>query len=249
MVITTKRVLLLTLVALLFLVAGCGSGSAKKSSPSNSGESNSTGAQSAECEYQDSGAPAARKVSDPPSSLPEDAPSTMTLDTNQGKIKLELDSQNAPCTVNNFISLANQGYFDDTKCHRLVDNAPGQSNGTLFVLQCGDPTGTGTGGPGYTFDDELIPDDPRVKPCEDYQGTPICTYTKGTVAMANAGASTNGSQFFLVFDNSRLPNNYTVFGHMDAAGVKVVKGIAKGGFDASDPNTPPNTETVIKSVS
>jgi peptidyl-prolyl cis-trans isomerase B (cyclophilin B) len=239
---------MLTLAILLFAAAGCGSESKKEPASAN-GESSSPSDTTAACDYQKDGSEAARKVSTPPKSLDEEIPEQLILDTNMGKIKLTLDTKNAPCTVNNFYSLAKQGYFDDTRCHRLVDNAPGQTDGTLFVLQCGDPTATGRGGPGYTFADELIENDPRLQPCEDYQGTQVCTYTKGTVAMANAGPGTNGSQFFLVFDNSRLPNSYTVFAHMDAAGIKVVKEIAKGGFDASNPNTPPMTETTIKSVS
>ncbi|HRV67836.1 MAG TPA: peptidylprolyl isomerase [Marmoricola sp.] len=230
------------------LVAGCGSAKDAKPSPSPS-KSDSTTAAASDCVYPKDGSKAARKAPTPPSTLPDDAPSAMTLQTNHGNINISFDTDQTPCTVNNFISLANSGYFDDTKCHRLVDNAPGQTDGTLFVLQCGDPSATGQGGPGYSFADELIDNDPRVQPCEDYQGTSVCTYTQGTVAMANAGPDTNGSQFFLVFKNSRLPNSYTVFGHMDAAGVRVVEKIAKGGFDAANPNTPPNTETIIESVS
>jgi len=236
------------LVVIALLAAGCGSTNDSKPSPSPSNSTTTTAA-SGDCVYPKDGSKAARKAPIPPSKLPDDAPSAMTLQTNQGSIKINLDTEQTPCTVNSFISLAKSGYFDDTKCHRLVDNAPGQTDGTLFVLQCGDPSATGQGGPGYSFSDELIENDPRVQPCEDYQGTSVCTYTQGTVAMANAGPDTNGSQFFLVFKNSRLPNSYTVFGHMDAAGVKVVEKIAKGGYDAANPNTPPNTETIIEKVS
>lgn len=242
-----NRFFLSVILCSALLLAGCGSGT-KAKEPSSNTKSEQPSSANKDCSYSKDGAEAARKVNIPPQKLPEGAPESLTIDTNQGKIQVNLDAANAPCTVNSFISLAKQHYFDDTKCHRLVDNAPGQTDGTLFVLQCGDPSGTGRGGPGYSFSDELIPNDPRLQPCEEYQGTSVCTYTKGTVAMANAGPDTNGSQFFLVFNNSRLPNNYTVFGHMDAAGVKVVQEIAKGGFDASNPNTPPMTETIIKSV-
>ncbi len=108
-----------------------------------------------------------------------------------------------------FVLLAGAaGFYDDTQCHRLVDM------GGIFVLQCGDPTGTGTGGPGYRFADETRPED---------------TYPAGTVAMANAGPNTNGSQFFLVYEDSVLPPNYTVLGRMDAESTGVVARIAAEG--------------------
>ena len=96
-------------------------------------------------------------------------------------MRITLDPVRAPCTVHSFVSLADQGFFDETKCHRLVDSG-------IFLFQCGDPSGTGSGGPGYTFADEL-------------DGTE--SYTKGVVAMANGGANTNGSQFMLVYRDSR----------------------------------------------
>ena len=111
----------------------------------------------------------------------------------EGDVTITMDRAKAPCTVNSFVSLAGQGYFDQTRCHRLADSG-------IFILQCGDPTGTGQGGPGYQFANET-------------DGTE--SYTRGVVAMANAGPGTNGSQFFLVWDDStsldRVPN-YTIFG-------------------------------------
>ncbi|HNA98751.1 MAG TPA: peptidylprolyl isomerase [Marmoricola sp.] len=236
------------LLAGLLLITGCGDDGKAAKSTGNANSPDSSASVAGSCDYEKDGSEAARKVTLPPGDLPEGAATSVALDTNVGQIRIELEAKQAPCTVNNFLSLAQQGYFDGTNCHRLVDNAPGQTDGTLFVLQCGDPTGTGRGGPGYSFADELIQDDPRVQPCEDFQESMVCTYTKGTVAMANAGPNTNGSQFFLVFSNSRLPNAYTVFGHMDAAGVKVVQQVAKGGFNPADPNTPPNTRTIINKV-
>lgn len=120
------------------------------------------------------------------------------------------------------MSLAKQGYFDNTTCHRLTTQG-------YFVLQCGDPTGTGRGGPGYTFDDELVDNDPRLQPCGQEAGQDYCTYNAGIVAMANAGPNTNGSQFFLVYGNSKFPPSYTVLGNMGATGLKVVKQIAAKG--------------------
>jgi cyclophilin family peptidyl-prolyl cis-trans isomerase len=124
---------------------------------------------------------------------------TATLKTNKGDIEVEFFPQDAPQTVNNFICLAKAGYYDNTPFHRII---PG------FVIQGGDPTGTGTGGPGYKFADEPIHRD----------------YLKGTLAMANAGPNTNGSQFFIVLGDLRgqLQKNYTIFGQVT------------GGMDAVD---------------
>ena len=113
-----------------------------------------------------------------------------SMETNQGDIGLQLDNGKSPCTVNSFASLAQQGYFNDTPCHRLTTTEG------LAVLQCGDPTGQGTGGPGYQFANEYPtnqyqPDDPALQ-------QPV-VYPRGTLAMANAGPGTNGSQFFLVY--------------------------------------------------
>ncbi len=151
--------------------------------------------------------------------LPEgtDVPATgttqMTLLMNGDQtVPLTLDRAKAPCAVNSFVSLAEQGYFDGISCHRLSDS------GGLFMLQCGDPTGSGSGGPGYTFPDEL---------------NDITGYPAGTLAMANAGPNTNGSQFFIVYQDSQLSPAYTVFGTIDQAGLDVIKGIAAQGQDNS----------------
>jgi cyclophilin family peptidyl-prolyl cis-trans isomerase len=127
---------------------------------------------------------------------------TGVLQTNKGPIEVELFPQDAPITVNNFVCLAEDGYFDNTPFHRIVKG---------FVIQGGDPTGTGSGGPGYKFADESITKD----------------YERGTLAMANAGPDTNGSQFFVVLDDLRgkLPKNYTIFGRV-TAGMDVVDAIA-----------------------
>lgn len=167
-------------------------------------------------------------------------PAEETISTDQGDIKVSFDTDKAPCTVNSFVSLAKQGYFDATTCHRLTSQG-------LFVLQCGDPSATGSGGPGYSFQDELVAQDPRLQPCQtNANGQEICTYTTGTVAMANAGPATNGSQFFLVYRDSPLPAAYTVFGRMSAAGVQVVQDIAKAGTSAD--GVAPKTPVRISSV-
>ena len=126
---------------------------------------------------------------------------TAVLDTNHGPITITLDPDRAPQTVNNFVFLAREGFYDGVIFHRVI---PG------FVIQGGDPTGTGTGGPGYKFRDEL-----------DKPGS----YSRGTVAMANAGPNTNGSQFFIVLGPVGLPHAYTIFGEV-SDGMDAVDAIA-----------------------
>ena len=179
----------------------------------------------ATCEYQESGS--AAKSAELPPTEPEVAES-LVMTTNQGEIAIELDAEGAPCTAGSFTSLAQQGYFDDTECHRLT-------TGGIFVLQCGDPSATGGGGPGYQFADELSGDE---------------TYPAGTLAMANAGPNTNGSQFFIVYDDTPLPPLYTVFGTVDDAGLEVVRTVAEAGSDEA--NAPgdgaPLEKVVVESV-
>jgi peptidyl-prolyl cis-trans isomerase B (cyclophilin B) len=135
----------------------------------------------------------------------------VTLTTNLGPIELELNTPKAPCTANNFRSLVARHYYDNTPCHRLTTEG-------IYVLQCGDPTGQGTGGPGYTFADENL------------EGA---KYPRGTVAMANSGAGTNGSQFFLVYKDTQLDPNYTPFGTI-TKGLDLLEKVAKAG------STPPS---------
>jgi peptidyl-prolyl cis-trans isomerase B (cyclophilin B) len=225
------RLAVLVAVPLLALTAACGSD-----------ETTTPKAESSKCTYTETG-DAAKPAELPPGNPEKDAPTEVTIGTDQGDIKVSLDADKAPCTVNSFLSLAKQGFFDNTKCHRLVNEG-------LFVLQCGDPSASGAGGPGYQFDDELIDNDPRLQPCQDQGGQVVCTYTTGTLAMANAGPGTNGSQFFLVYQDSPLPAAYTAFGRMSAAGVQVVKKIASAGALPADAtgNTAPKTPTTITSV-
>jgi len=202
------RVRLLILAALVLpILAACGGGDDDTAS-------------SGDCSYVKEGS-AAKNAELPPSDLL--APESLTMKTNRGDFALTLDPEAAPCTVNSFASLAQQGYFDGTKCHRLV---PG------FVLQCGDPSATGTGGPGYSFDDELTGDE---------------TYPAGTLAMANSGPDTNGSQFFIVLDDAQLPAAYTVFGTVDAAGLDAARAIAEEGNGPD--GVAPASDVVIESVS
>jgi peptidyl-prolyl cis-trans isomerase B (cyclophilin B) len=137
---------------------------------------------------------------------------TARIVTNCGTIVASLDGKDAPHTVNSFHFLAAKGYFTDTSCHRLVTTG-------IHVLQCGDPTGTGEGGPGYTIPDENLTG---------------ATYPTGTLAMANTGQPhTGGSQFFFVYGTTPLPPTYTPFGHV-TAGLDVLQRIARAGSDDSN---------------
>jgi peptidyl-prolyl cis-trans isomerase B (cyclophilin B) len=128
--------------------------------------------------------------------------------TTQGVITVRMLTNQAPCTTFSFRFLASKGYYNQTHCHRLTTQG-------IYVLQCGDPTGTGAGGPGYSFNDENLAG---------------ATYPAGTVAMANAGPNTNGSQFFFVWKNTTLPPLYTPFGTV-IGGMNVLQKIAAAGDD------------------
>ncbi|WP_327142610.1 peptidylprolyl isomerase [Nocardia sp. NBC_01327] len=158
--------------------------------------------------------------------VPANTSSSVTqyvMATGQGSVGLSLNSAESPCTVNSFSSLVAQHYFDGTHCHRLT------TADDLKVLQCGDPTGTGMGGPGYEFDDEYPTDTFGSTDAAAASGPVL--YPRGTLAMANAGPGTNGSQFFLVYGDSQLPPSYTVFGTIDTAGLAVLDKVAAGGTD------------------
>ena len=228
---TSPRLLSLLVVAILALTAACGSG-----------HTTTPKAEKSQCHYRDSGQQAARPVDPPPGNPAKGAPSEVIISTDRGDVKIGLDLDKAPCAANSFLSLAKQGFFDNTKCHRLV--AGGAM--ALNVLQCGDPTGTGAGDPGYEFDEELVDQDPRLQPCygqtNPQSGKEYCTYPAGTVAMAKGDqAGTSGSQFFLVYKDSILDAAYTVLGRMSAAGLKVVQSVAAQGVV-------PGTESPKESV-
>jgi len=136
-------------------------------------------------------------------------PRTFTLETNCGNIVISLKKSKAPITITQLTTLARGGYFDNSLCHRLTTLG-------IFVLQCGDPTATGRGGPGFAYADENLPDPVKNN------------YPEGTVAMANSGPATNGSQFFLVYGKTTLEPNYTVWGQI-IKGLDIVKAVAKAG--------------------
>lgn len=146
-----------------------------------------------------------------------------TLKTTMGDIVVDLHASATPTTVNNFVFLANEKFYDNTIFHRTIKG---------FMIQGGDPQGTGMGGPGYKFADEPFAGE----------------YVRGTVAMANSGANTNGSQFFIMHQNTALPKNYVIFGQV-TAGLDVVDKIAeaptKPGGEGSSPVTPVQVKTVV----
>ena len=166
-----------------------------------------------ECGYFPNQEQGAKNVGTPPVKPKYKATVPARIKTNLGEIEIDLDGAKAACTVNSFAYLASKNFFDKTQCHRLVTEG-------IKVLQCGDPTGTGSGGPAYKYGEENLP--------TPAPGGQSATYTKGVLAMANAGPGTNGSQFFIVYDDSELPPNYTVFGKI-TSGMNIVESVAKAG--------------------
>ena len=169
----------------------------------------------------------------PPTTIKPTGTYTMNLTTNCGDMVFTLDQTKAPAPVNSMVFLTNEKYFDLTSCHRLTTEG-------LFVLQCGDPAGNGSGGPGYILPDENLPADGANN------------YPRGTVAMANAGKGTGGSQFFIVYDDTTLPPDYTIWGTV-TTGLDVVdyvasQGVEGGGTDGA-PAQPISIVTATTSYS
>jgi peptidyl-prolyl cis-trans isomerase B (cyclophilin B) len=151
--------------------------------------------------------------------LPKGAPAELVLDTDAGPITITLDTTKAPKNSNSLAFLAGQGYFDDTSCHRLTTEG-------IFVLQCGDRTGTGSGNPGYTTVDENLP---------KADNTGVATYPRGSVAMAEPGGGEAGSQFFLVYKDTPLAPDYTIVGQV-TEGLDLVEAVAAAGVSPDSPN-------------
>ncbi|MGY1763422.1 peptidylprolyl isomerase [Geodermatophilus sp. SYSU D00779] len=186
------------------------------------------------CTYapDESGNPNLQDVGTPPNpeATPTQGTSTLLMSTDQGDLTLTLDRAQAPCATASFTYLAQRSFFDGSPCHRLV-NQPG-----FGVLQCGDPTGSGSGGPSYKYAEEV---------------TPETTYPRGTIAMAKTAApNTTGSQFFLCFVDTQLPPEYTVVGTVDEAGLAVLDEIAAGGIAGVGPegDGAPSTPVTIRSM-
>lgn len=225
--------------ALLLTLSACGSdspgsGEAKESKGPKSSESSDWKSivkpGSTSCDYSEDPMGASKEVDAPEKTAQYTGKVAATINTSVGPLAVTLDADKAPCTVNSFLSLASQDYYDGTSCHRLGAN-PG-----FELLQCGDPTGEGTGGPGYTIPDEFEESD---------------TFPAGTLAMANTGQpNSGGSQFFMVFGDTQLPPAYTVFGTLDEAAIKTLQevgaaGVAEAGGDGTGlPKKPVEFENI-----
>jgi peptidyl-prolyl cis-trans isomerase B (cyclophilin B) len=208
----------LGVAVLAVTAAGCGTSSSGSDSPAIISPRAAPPASGGGCTPPPSATPEQQHYSSEPKLAIQPTTYTASIVTNCGTITVALNGKAAPHTVNSFVFLAGKHYFDNTKCHRLTTSG-------IFVLQCGDPTGSGSGGPGYQFRDENLSG---------------ATYPAGTVAMANAGPGTNGSQFFFVYADTPLPPNYTPFGNV-TAGLDILKAIAaKGSTPQGDgaPNQP-----------
>jgi peptidyl-prolyl cis-trans isomerase B (cyclophilin B) len=213
----------------LAFAGGSGSAATSKSTPKATASSSASASASASavaepaqhCTYTTAGT-AAKKVSKPSATPDYKAGYTATINTNLGKININLLNSKATCTVNSFVHLASADFWNASQCHRIV------TTGGLYILQCGDPIAKadakltcaqtagapGTGGPGYEFASENLTG---------------AKYTAGTLAMANSGtADSNGSQFFLVYQNSTLPAQYTPFGTI-TSGLDILQKVAKAG--------------------
>ena len=242
-IIATVVAVAVVVVAAL-VITGVFSGDNSSSDAADSSSSAATGSSAAattnadgtiSCTYSPdkSGNTNLKDVGTPPTpeKTPTQGTSALLMSTNQGDLTLTLDRTKAPCAAASFAYLASQKFFDGSPCHREV-NQP-----TFGVLQCGDPTGSGSGGPSYKYAQE-IPD-----------GT---TYPRGTIAMANTGQpNSTGSQFFLCFVDTQLPPEYTVVGTVDDAGLKVLEKVAAGGIKDAGPtgDGAPAIPVTIKSLS
>jgi cyclophilin family peptidyl-prolyl cis-trans isomerase len=230
-----KRLLVIACAALL--TSGCSvsvTGKPVAGSPpaATNGSPKTTGGDAVpavRCTFADESSPGAIAVEGRPSDTSDGDGGTLTFATDKGPLKIELDPAAGPCSVRSIRFLARKKFYDGSSCHRLTTNP------NLGVLQCGDPSGTGTGTPGYQYDDQM--------PAKG-------AYQRGVVAMANAGPGTNGSQFFIVHGAAQIPSDYPVVGKV-VAGMeivdKVVAGGVAGGADDGKPATPLTFTTVTGS--
>jgi cyclophilin family peptidyl-prolyl cis-trans isomerase len=235
-VIRSPRILLTASALAALALAACGSSAAKVDSgqPAGTGSTTtaptgSTGATAESaggaCAKEDGSSPKQSTFAKyPPICIKDGTVYTAVLESTQGTVHIKLRNDIAPKTVNSFVNLARYHYFDGTTCHRAIKG---------FVVQCGDPTASGSGGPGYEFADELG----KIEP-----------YQVGSVAMANAGPNTNGSQFFIITgpQGAALPPNYTLFGQVDVADMGVVKAMDEV---ANPSDGPPLSPIDIKKIS
>jgi peptidyl-prolyl cis-trans isomerase B (cyclophilin B) len=210
-------------VVLVYWLANLGDSDGQEAAASTSTEPAPAKTSTGPCQYTETPAEPSAKpagLPDDPAQTPNTGAVKVTLTTSQGDIPLSLDRAKAPCTVQSMEHLVKQTFFDATKCHRLT-----AADG-LKVLQCGDPQGTGSGGPGYTIKDE-----PPTTLATGPDGQTVI-YPRGTLAMANTGQpNSGGSQFFMVYADTTLPPNYAVFGTIDEPGLGVLDKIAAGGIE------------------
>jgi peptidyl-prolyl cis-trans isomerase B (cyclophilin B) len=195
----------------------------------------------ANCQYPASPEPASKPVHPPRTGKVNTDPAQVSISmvTDQGNVGLLLANNESPCTVNSFASLVGQKFFDNTPCHRLTTSP------TLGVLQCGDPTSRGNGGPGYQFANEYPTDQYKADDAAVHE--PV-VYPRGALAMANAGPNTNGSQFFMVYKDTQLPPEYTIFGTIQQDGLATLDKIAKAGVAGGGQDGAPATAVTITSV-
>jgi peptidyl-prolyl cis-trans isomerase B (cyclophilin B) len=223
-----SRLSLLFVVGILVAgpVTACHRGEPSRVPRANSGSADA----GVPCEFRpaDPGTGERRPVPTPVPRATETGRVPATITTNLGDVTLELDAAKAPCTVHSFAHLAEHEFYDGTDCHRLTTAG-------IWVLQCGDPSGTGTGSPGYALDDENLP------------ASAMPPYPRGTLAMANAGPGTGGSQFFLVYRDSDIPPNYTVFGTV-TGGLELLDRVAAAGTDNGGTDGRPMLEVQIEEV-
>ena len=215
-------------IILSLLVAPMGASADTKSNDRNVANPTKQKIDKVKCKTTRASAQTPARVS-PPNSLLKRFPRTITLQTNCGDIVIQTLAKQAPVTITVMSALANGGFFNRTLCHRLTTEG-------IFVLQCGDPTATGTGGPDFRYRDENLP------------AAGNANYPEGVVAMANSGPNTNGSQFFLVYKDTTLGPNYTIWGRI-ISGLEIVKFIAEGGVkDGGSDGTPLRTISIDRAT-
>lgn len=228
-----QRMVIIGVVAAVVIVAGgvwlfvSRDSSSTASGASSSTTATSSTAPATPCTYTESGS-AAKPVSAPSNLSPLNSGTVDVTMVLGGKdVPMTLNRATAPCGVNSFLSLAQQGFYNDTNCQRLT------KSDQLNILQCGDPTGQGNGGPGYTFASETTGNE---------------TYPVGTVALANAGPSTTGSQFFVVYGNTTIDPSYTILGQVTGDGMSVIQDIAKQGVQNNRQDGAPVAAATINSM-
>ena len=228
-----KKVSVMLLAIVAISLTGCGSNSSTDSADSadpikeEASQSAPSSADGITCTETKASGHDPKEIPTPSEVLTK-FPKTFTLVTNCGNIVISTVGSKAPFTMTSIAALAKGGYYDESLCHRLTTQG-------LFVLQCGDPTATGSGGPQFTYPDENLPENTDNN------------YPEGSVAMANSGPNTNGSQFFLVYADTTLAPSYTMWGTI-TSGLDIVKAIAKAGAEGGAADGKPARTIAIQKV-